>query len=63
MRPAVWAPAAARGRGVITASLIGTDGAIAAAKESSDLAIKNDGPNSSWIKLNNDVISSLQTKP
>jgi hypothetical protein len=39
------------------------DGAIAAAKESTDLAIKNDGPNSSWIKLNNDVISSLQTKP
>jgi hypothetical protein len=39
------------------------DGALAAAKESSDLAIKNDGPNSSWIKLNQDVISSLQTKP
>ncbi len=39
------------------------DGAIAAAKESNVLAIKNDGPNSSWIKLNNDVIAGLQTKP
>jgi len=39
------------------------DGALAAAKESTDLAIKNDGPNSSWIKLNNDVIAGLQTKP
>lgn len=38
-------------------------GALAAAKESTDLAIKNDGPNSSWIKLNQDLISSLQTKP
>ena len=39
------------------------DGALAAAKESSDLAIKAEGANSSWVKLNNDVISSLQTKP
>ena len=39
------------------------DGAIAAAKQSSDLAIKAEGANSSWVKLNNDVISSLQTKP
>ena len=39
------------------------DGAIAAAKESSDLAIKAEGANSSWVKLNNDVIASLQTKP
>jgi hypothetical protein len=39
------------------------DGALAAAKESSDLAIKAEGANSSWVKLNNDVIASLQTKP
>jgi hypothetical protein len=35
-------------------------GAIAAAKESNDLAIKAEGPDSSWVKLNNDVISSLK---
>ena len=39
------------------------DGALAAAKESNDLAIKAEGANSSWVKLNNDVIASLQTKP
>ena len=39
------------------------EGALAAAKESSELAIKAEGANSSWVKLNNDVIASLQTKP
>jgi hypothetical protein len=39
------------------------DGALAAAKQSSELAIQAEGANSSWVKLNNDVISSLQTKP
>src|SRR5260221_9923101 len=36
------------------------EGAIAAAKESSELAIKAEGPSSSWVKLNQDVISGLQ---
>jgi hypothetical protein len=35
-------------------------GAIAAAKESSDLAIKAEGPGSSLVKMNQDLISSLQ---
>ena len=39
------------------------DGALAAAKQSNELAIKAEGANSSWVKLNNDVIASLQTKP
>jgi hypothetical protein len=36
------------------------DGAIAAAKESNELAIKAEGPNNSIVKMNNDLISSLQ---
>jgi hypothetical protein len=39
------------------------DGAIAAAKESSELAIKAEGPSSSFVRMNQDLISSLQTKP
>jgi Protein of unknown function (DUF2911) len=39
------------------------DGALAAAKQSNELAIQAEGANSSWVKLNNDVISGLQTKP
>jgi len=39
------------------------DGAIAVAKESSELAIKAEGPSSSWAKMNQDLISSLQAKP
>ena len=35
-------------------------GAIAAAKESSAAALKAEGPNSSFIKMNQDIISSLQ---
>jgi hypothetical protein len=35
-------------------------GAIAAAKQSSDLAVKVEGPGSSFIKMNQDLISSLQ---
>jgi hypothetical protein len=35
------------------------DGAIAAAKESTELALKAEGPNSSFAKLNQDLISSL----
>jgi hypothetical protein len=35
------------------------DGAIAAAKQSSELAIKAEGPNSSFVKMNQDLISSL----
>ncbi len=36
------------------------DGAIAAAKASSELAVKAEGPNNSIVKMNNDLISSLQ---
>ena len=36
------------------------DGAIAAAKESSELAIKAEGPSSSFVKMNQDLISSLK---
>jgi len=36
------------------------DGAIAAAKESTDLAIKAEGPSSSFVKMNQDLISSLK---
>jgi Protein of unknown function (DUF2911) len=35
-------------------------GAIAAAKQSSELAIKAEGPGSSFVKMNQDLISSLQ---
>ncbi len=35
-------------------------GAIAAAKESSDLAVKAEGAGSSFVKMNQDLISSLQ---
>src|SRR5262249_1584443 len=35
------------------------EGAIAAAKQSSDLAIKAEGPNSSFVKMNQDLISGL----
>jgi hypothetical protein len=34
-------------------------GAIAAAKQSSELAIKAEGPGSSFVKMNDDIISSL----
>ena len=34
--------------------------AIATAKRSSELAIKNDGPKSGYVKMNQDLISSLQ---
>jgi hypothetical protein len=34
-------------------------GAIAAAKQSSELAIKAEGPGSSFVKMNDDLISSL----
>ncbi len=36
------------------------DGAIAAAKQSSELAIKAEGPGSSFVKMNDDLISSLK---
>jgi hypothetical protein len=36
------------------------DGAIAAAKQSSELAIKAEGPGSSFVKMNNDIISGLK---
>ena len=36
------------------------DGAIAAAKQSSELAIKAEGPGSSFVKMNDDIISSLK---
>ncbi|MGD1018656.1 MAG: DUF2911 domain-containing protein [Verrucomicrobiia bacterium] len=35
------------------------DGAIAAAKQSSELAVQAEGPNSSFVKMNQDLISSL----
>ena len=35
-------------------------GAIAAAKQSSELAIKAEGPGSSFVKMNQDLISSLE---
>jgi hypothetical protein len=35
------------------------DGATAAAKESKDLAIKAEGPNTSFVKMNDDVLSGL----
>jgi hypothetical protein len=35
-------------------------GAIAAARESKDLAIKAEGPSSSFVKMNDDLISNLQ---
>jgi len=36
------------------------EGAIAAAKESSELAVKAEGTNNSFVKMNDDLISSLQ---
>ena len=36
------------------------DGAIAAAKESSELAVKAEGPGSSFVKMNDDIIASLK---
>lgn len=36
------------------------EGAIAAAKKSSELAIKVEGPGSSFVRMNNDLISNLQ---
>jgi len=36
------------------------EGAIAAAKQSSELAIKAEGPGSSFVKMNDDIISSLK---
>jgi hypothetical protein len=39
------------------------EGAIAAAKLSSESAIKAEGPASSFVRMNQDLISSLQTKP
>jgi len=36
------------------------DGAIAAAKQSSELAIKAEGPGSSFVRMNEDLISSLR---
>jgi Protein of unknown function (DUF2911) len=36
------------------------EGAIAAARQSSELAIKAEGANSSFVKMNQDIISSLQ---
>lgn len=36
------------------------EGAIAAAKQSTELAVKAEGPSSSFVKMNQDIISSLQ---
>jgi Protein of unknown function (DUF2911) len=36
------------------------EGAIAAAKQSSEMAIKAEGPGSSFVKMNDDIISSLK---
>ena len=36
------------------------DGAMTAAKESSSLAVKAEGPGSSFVKMNDDIISSLK---
>jgi len=36
------------------------EGAIAAAKKSSEMAVKVEGANSSFVKMNDDLISSLQ---
>lgn len=44
----------------ILAKLGEKEKAIAAAKKSSELALKAEGPNSGYIKMNNDLISSLQ---
>jgi hypothetical protein len=35
-------------------------GAIAAAKQSSELAVKAEGQGSSFVKMNDDLIASLQ---
>jgi len=35
-------------------------GAVAAAKQSSELAVKAEGPGSSFVKMNNDLMASLQ---
>jgi hypothetical protein len=44
----------------ILAKLGDKEGAIAAAKHSSELAIQAEGANSSFVKMNQDIISSLQ---
>jgi hypothetical protein len=44
----------------ILAKLGDKDGAIAAAKRSTELAIKADGPQSGYVKMNQDLISRLQ---
>jgi len=44
----------------ILAKLGEKEAAIAAAKRSTELAIKDDGPKSGYVKLNQDLISSLQ---
>jgi hypothetical protein len=44
----------------ILAKLGDKEGAIAAAKQSSELAIKAEGPGSSFVSMNQDLISSLQ---
>jgi hypothetical protein len=43
----------------ILAKLGEKQGAIAAANRSTELAIKAEGPNSGYVKLNQDLISSL----
>jgi hypothetical protein len=44
----------------ILAKLGDKEGAIAAAKRSSELAVKAEGPSSGYVKMNQDLISSLQ---
>lgn len=44
----------------ILAKLGDKEGAIAAAKHSSELSIQAEGPNNSFVKMNQDIISSLQ---
>ncbi len=36
------------------------EGAIAAAKQSTELAIKAEGPENSFVKMNQNIINSLQ---
>jgi hypothetical protein len=43
----------------ILAKLGEKEGAIAAAKRSSELALKAEGPKSGYIKMNNDLIARL----
>ena len=44
----------------ILARLGEKDAAIAAAKQSSELAVAFEGPQSGFVKMNNDLISSLR---